>query len=139
MFDLLNKHSAVAALNPSTAVKTATTGVTVDLQINNGSNSVMFAVIAGTITDGTHTFTLQDSPDGSAWTNVPAAYIQFGTGAAAGFTSSTTAGTVIKIGYLGNTNGGYRYVRLSVTASGTTGGLYSAIAFVGHGALLPAA
>jgi len=57
----------------------------------------------------------------------------------ASFTSATTSGTVTKLGYLGNTNGSNRYVRLVVTvASATTGGFITAIAMLEGFGFLPA-
>lgn len=136
MIDAYNRVSVFTALNPQAGRTASANGTGVDLLTNNGSNSVVFAVTAGVITDGTHTFKLQDSPDNTTFTDVPALYVQnFG----ANFTSSTTTGACVKMGYLGNTNGGYRYVRLVATvATATTGGFYSAIAILGHAALLSA-
>ena len=141
MLDNYNRISGLSALKPQAARTASANGDTVDLMTNNGSNSCVFVVIAGAITDGTHAFKLQDSPDGSTWTDVPTTatnyYVQ---GSGQSFTSATAAGTVIKLGYMGNTNGGYRYVRLATTVtSATTGGFYSAVAILGHGALLAAA
>lgn len=138
MRDLYNKLSGLAALAPTVKVTATTNGTAVDLSsVNNGSNTCMFVVIAGQITDGTHAFKLQDSPDSSTWTDVAAPYIQ---GSGQSFTSSTTSGTVIKLGYLGNANGNSRYVRLvSTVTSATTGGYYSAVAVLGEGNSLPAA
>lgn len=137
MIDSYNRVSVVSAFKPQAARTASANGDTVDLSLNNGSNSVVFSIVAGTITDGTHVFKLQDSSDGTAWTDVPALYVQ---GYGQSFTSATTAGTALKIGYLGNTNGGYRYVRLATAVtSATTGGFYSATAVLGHGSMLPAA
>lgn len=138
MRDLYDRLSAVVALAPGAKVIATTNGTAVDLlSVNNGNNSCMFSVVAGQITDGTHTFSLQDSPDNSTWTNVAAPYIQ---GAGQSFTSATASGAVVKLGYLGNANGNSRYVRLvSTVTSATTGGYYSAIAVLGEGNSLPAA
>lgn len=136
MIDSYNKITGATGIIPA-AAKTATgTYVAVDTLLNNGCNSVCFLIVNGVITDGTHTFKLQDSPDNSTWTDVPALYVQ---NAGLALTSATTSGTVSKIGYLGNTNGGYRYVRLATTVAGaTSGGFYAAVAVLGHAALLPA-
>lgn len=139
-FDVYNRATVVGALNPAAARTTSTNGTSVSLVANNlGSNGVMFAVIAGTITDGTHTFKIQDAPDSSgspgSWSDVAAPIAQLPSVVA--FTSSTTAGTVIKIGYLGI----QPWVRLvcTVTGSPSTGGIYAAIAFELANASLPAA
>ena len=139
MLDIINKVSFANALAALTANKNALNGPQIDLlSVNNGSNTLAFAIVAGTITDGTHTFTLQDSPDGVTWTNVAAPYLQIGASGNV-FTSATTAGTVLKLGYLGNPGGASRYVRVVVAASGSTGGIYYGVALLGGGEQLPAA
>lgn len=136
MIDEYNRVSVFTALNPAAGRTASANGNAIDLLTNNGTNKLVFAVCAGVITDGTHTFKLQDSPDNSTWTDVPVLYVQ---NSGANFTSATVTGSCVKMGYLGNTNGGYRYVRLVATvATATTGGFYSAIAYLGGGALLSA-
>ncbi len=131
-YDLYNRVTGVSALTPAARTASAN-GTAVDMTTNN-ANGLTFLVYAGTITDGTHAFKLQDSPDNSNWTDVAAPFIQ--QGSTTSFTSSTTSGTVLKFGYLGLT----RYVRLVATVSGTTtGGVYSAVAVEGLEASLPAA
>lgn len=77
-----------------------------------------FDWVVGTITDGTHTPKLQDSPDNSAFTDVAAAF-QVGTLAA------LASNTNQSVSYIG----GQRYVRAVITVSGaTTGGVYAATA-----------
>lgn len=141
MLDNYNRISGAAALTPRAAIATNTTtnGSAVDLMsVNNGSNTLVFLVEAGTITDGTYVFKIQDSPDNSTWTDVPAPYVQ--APASLTWTSATPSGTILKIGYLGNTGGANRYVRLVVTSTGTTsGGFMSAVAVLGGGEVLPAA
>lgn len=133
-YDLYNRITGASAIAPGAARTTSTNGTAIDMTTYNG-NALTFLALAGTITDGTHTFKLQDSPDNSTWTDVAAPFIQQGSVVA--FTSSTTSGTVLKFGYLGLT----RYVRLvcTVTGSPSTGGVYSAVAVEGHEASLPAA
>lgn len=135
-----NRSSYAAALPPGAAIKTTTQGNAIDLlSVNNGCNSLTFIVMAGTITDGTHAFTLQDSPDQNTWNNVNAPYFQIGPGGNI-FTSATQLGTTLKFGYLGNPGGASRYVRLVATVNGATnGGAYVAMAELGLGSQLPAA
>lgn len=123
--DVYNSISGISALAPGAARTTSANGATIDrTSLNGGNNGVAFLVHAGTITDGTHTFSLQDSPDSTTWTAVASPYVQ--TPATTAFTSSTTSGTVLKFGYMGV----QQYVRLisTVTGSPATGGYYSAIA-----------
>jgi hypothetical protein len=139
MLDAFNRNSYAVALAPGAKITAATTnGTAVDLSsVNNGANSLVFSVVCGTITDGTWTFKLQDSPDNTTWTDVPAPYVQTQN---ASWTSATPSGTVTKLGYLGNVNGANRYVRLVVMgATVTTGGYITSIAELGLSSLLPAA
>jgi len=131
MLDVYNKVSFVNALAPAAKITAATTnGAAVDLMsINNGANRLVFTAIAGVVTDGTYTFKLQDSPDNSTWTDVPATYVQGPS--VASFTSGTAVGATTKLGYLGNAAGASRYVRLVVSgATITTGGFITAIAML---------
>lgn len=131
-YDLYNRVTGVSALAPAAHTASAN-GTAIDMTTYN-ANGLTFLVQAGVITDGTHTFKLQDSPDNSAWTDVAAPFIQQGSTVA--FTNATTSGTVLKFGYLGLT----RYVRLVSTVAGaTTGGIYGAVAVEGLEASLPAA
>lgn len=91
------------------------TGTAVDMQgSRNYFRVAMMVVMAGAITDGTHTVTLQDSDDGTTgWVDVPSegregSFPVFATG---------QANTVARVGYLGRK----RYVRASITTSGAPG------------------
>lgn len=99
-------------------------GDTIDRSDTNAS--VEFAVISGTVTDGTWTFTIQDSDDGSAWANTAAGNIQ-----GAPMVYSPGNNDIVKeLGYAGSK----RYVRLSVTSTGAaTGALLGAVAVVTGG------
>jgi phosphoribosylamine-glycine ligase len=96
-------------------------GTTVDLHENkDASRSAMLVVFSGTITDGSHAVTLQESDDGSAWSAVAAADLQ---GSVPTITA-TDDDKVFELGYLGSK----RYLRASVTTSGaTTGGTFGAL------------
>jgi hypothetical protein len=146
MRDLMNLVSFQSALAPGAARTTSVNGTSIDVtSLNAGNDGLCFEVTAGTITDGTHTFKLQDSLDGgTTWVDVPAPYLQTPSGQVNAFTSGTTSGTTIKFGYLGNANvgniansasptGGKILVRLvdTVTGSPSTGGYYSAVAVLG--------
>lgn len=103
------------------AARTATAnGTTVDRAADGARYQDALVVIdAGVVTDGTHTFAVQESADGSSWSAVADADLQ-GTEPAV---TSANDDTVYEIGYLG----GARYLRVAVTVAGaTTGGLYSA-------------
>ncbi len=80
-------------------------------------DSAEVALIVGTITDGTHTPSVQESDDDSTYTAVAAADL---IGTLAALASSTNQ----RVGYRGTK----RYVRAVSTVSGaTTGGVYAAV------------
>lgn len=104
------------------------TGEYVDLQ---GYEEVDVVITTGTITDGTHTFSLTEcDTSGGSYTAVAAADIivnaSFGGTAANGAVLDTTAthdNACITFGYIGTK----RYIRVvCVTAGSTTGGIFSA-------------
>lgn len=103
----------------------AVNGVTVDRFVNDVYyRSVTFAVHTGAITDGTHTVTIEDSDDGSAWGAAATADLQ---GTAPAITDSQD-NTVFEVGYVGPK----RYVRMVLTtATTTTGGFIDAVAVLG--------
>lgn len=154
MRDLMNLVSFQSALAPGAAHTTSANGASIDVtSLNAGNDGLCFEVTAGTITDGTHTFKLQDSVDGgTTWVDVAAPYLQTPSGQTNAFTSSTTSGSTIKFGYLGNANvgniansasptGGKILARLvcTVTGSPATGGYYTGVAVLGHAYDLAAA
>lgn len=111
--------STVKAINPA-AIRTSTvTGLTVDLA---GYRAATFVLFNGVVTDGTHTPDPEESDDDSSWSNISASDL---TTSFAALTSSSTAGTVQEVGYLGSK----RYIRLNVTVTGSpgTGGYYDAV------------
>lgn len=109
--DLYNNLSVATTLAP--AARTASeNGAAVDLQ---GYEGAMIAAIVGTITDGTHTLTVQESDDGSTWSDVAAENLQ-------GSFTNLASDTNQKVGY----HGTKRYIRVNVTVSGAAnGGAYS--------------
>jgi hypothetical protein len=126
--DLYQELAPVVSLAAAARTSSAN-GTGVDLQ-NYQGNAVIIA--AGTITDGTHAFKIQDSDDNSTFADAAAADV---VGSLTSFTSSTTSGTVREASYIG----AKRYVRVVATVSGTTtGGLYSAVVVRGRPRTLPA-
>lgn len=103
-------------------------GSTVDLGVfGNDFRTVLFVVHAGTVTDGTHTFSLEESTDGQDWSPVAARHVQ---GSPVELSDANDVG-VHQFGYIVHTA---RYVRVSVeVADATTGGLYGAVAVCGGG------
>lgn len=120
----------------ASAVRTNGTvnGITVDLGVyGNDFRSALFIVSAGTVTDGSHAITMQDSPDGTNWTAVPASKRQ-------GSLPTIVAANddaLFEFGYIVGTN---QFVRLVATTSGaTTGGAFSAVAVLSGASNSPVA
>jgi len=114
--DLYNELSGAISLAPAARTATAN-GTGVDLA---GYEGALITIVAGTITDGTHTIDIQESSDNTTFTSVAAADL-IGTEPVL---NNTTNNQVSKVGYIGSK----RYVRVvSTVASATTGGVYAAI------------
>jgi hypothetical protein len=158
MRDLMNYLSAKVVMGNGAQINTTTHSDAVDVtSLNGGNEGLMFLVEVGTITDGTHVFTLEDSYDGgSTWTTVATPYVQTPSGQSATVTSATAAKTVLKFGYLGNPNvpaitksagypvtnpnGNKVQVRTTNTCTpGSTGGYMTVTAVLGYAANEPAA
>lgn len=123
-------NNVLARLSLPVASRTNGTvnGTAVDKADTSGGvdnfTTALCIVIAATITDGTHTVTVQDSDDGSSFAAAAAADVQGGPVALAAAQSNTIA----ELGYTGNK----RYVRASVVTSGaTTGGSVGAVVVLG--------
>jgi hypothetical protein len=105
----------------------AVNGTGVDLTgTGNFFRSAMLLVIAGAITDGTHTFKLQESDDNSSFSDVAAGDLS------GSLTAVTTANasSVQRQSYTGSK----RYLRAVVTTAGaTTGGNTAAVIIMGSG------
>jgi hypothetical protein len=156
MQDLMNVLSAVAVIAPGAQIKTTTYSAAIDVTaLNGGNNGLVFVVDSGVITDGTHTFGLQDQIDGATWNTVAAPFVQTPAAQSSNaFVAATPSGTILKFGYLGNPNVGTDanstqsgspankvLVRLvdTVTGAPATGGYYGAIAILGYPFNEPAA
>lgn len=127
--DQYHDASGVSALDSQTiSTDTTTTGNTVDLL---GFKACTFYIQSGTLTDGAYTTKLQESDDASAWADVAAAN-QMG----APTFAATDDDTVKRIGYAGKK----RYCRLAiVSASTSSGGVFSAVAVKGAPEHMPVA
>lgn len=122
------KH-VVGMASASIASNTTThAGAAVDLAQSPGDwRSVLWLVVGGTITDGTYTLKVMDSPDNTTFTDVT------DTSMVQGPSSTITAtGGSAEIAYTGNK----RYARLSIVSTAvTTGGAISARAIL-HGSAM---
>jgi hypothetical protein len=118
---LYNVARAKLALTVALRTNGTVNGTTVDLNENkDGSRSAMLVVVVGTITDGSHAITLQESDDGSAWSTVAATDLQ----GSAPTIAATDDDVVRELGYTGSK----RYLRpVAVTSGATTGGTFGAV------------
>jgi hypothetical protein len=131
--DLYERVLAVPALTGITArVNAVVNGPTVDLGVfGNDFRTALFVISAGTITDGSHAFKVQESVDGTVWTDAAAAQVQ-NSGLSL---TSANSNSAAAIGYVA---GDPRYIRLVATITGaTTGGVYTAVAVLGEGSFTP--
>lgn len=109
---------------PIAVIDATDEGATVDrAQFKNFARSASVVVYAGTITDGTHTITLEESDNDSDWATATALL-----GSAPVLTSANDE-RVHEFGYTGNA----RYLRVVTTVSGSpeTGGVYGASILLG--------
>lgn len=124
-----NNVLAQAALTGVTArVNGTINGVAVDTnQFNNGFRDVEFVVNIGTVTDGNHALSVEESDtSGGTYTAVDASRV-FGAGQTL---TSANSNSVAAIGCRPTK----RFVRLVSTVTGTTtGGVYQAAAVLGNG------
>lgn len=108
--------------------KTAQTGTAADLQGYNGA-AVYFVV--STVTDGTHTPSVEhndtSSSGDSGWAAVSSSEL---TGSLSAFSNATSQ----KVSYIGSK----RFVRAKVASSGTTGAVYQAVVVRGAPSQSPA-
>jgi hypothetical protein len=134
MRNLYTQTLAVTALASATLDDGANNGATVDLGVNgNDFRDVLFVISTGTITDGSHAVTVQESANGTDWVPVPSNRIL-------GSLPTIVAADDDKLFQVGARAGTARYVRLLVTTSGATdGGVVSAVAILGSGSNNPVA
>lgn len=140
-------QSGLAALPTN---KNNITGQTINL---TGYNAATLYIPAGTWTDGTHTFTIQESIDGTTWNNANVANlvawqatsatvytpVKNGQAQPAAISSAATAVNQ-RIGYIGDSSATpYVRVNVAVTGSPTTGAQYDCIWILGEPRNLPAA
>jgi hypothetical protein len=124
------------------AYTASTNGASVDRYRNSGYAALTLMFLPGLWTDGTHVFTIQESPDNATWTTVAAADLLPGPevgvyGTAATFLPFNAASVVVqRIDYIGR----MRYVRVISTEGGTTtGAVYAVIAHLFAPTIYPAA
>src|SRR5271154_4747581 len=125
VYDLYNRIGVVPDLNPIARTATVSSGGINRQTYEQGSDALVAVLAVGAWTDGTHTFKLQDSPDNSTWTDVPAGLLQ---GSFTAISGTGQQNALQKVGYLGTA----QYVRAVDTVSGaTTGAVYGLFWIVG--------
>ena len=123
--DLKSNIDIVASLAPAARTATASGGGA-DLR---GYESAVVAFVPGTVTDGTHTPSVEESDDDSTYTAVAAADLL-------GSLATLASNVVQRVGY----RGGSRYIRAKITVSGaSTGALDAALVIRGNAARQPVA
>lgn len=122
MRDLKDNLDVVQTIAPLSAVRATgtATGAAVDLQ---GYDAAVAVFNAGAWTDGTHTPSLFDSPDGTTYTVVPASNLQ---GAFTPVTSAAGQSATQRVGYVGPN----RYVKGMLVGAGITTGLPSDMSII---------
>lgn len=126
--DLVQKISAALSVSPQVLTNGTVNGASADMQ---NFESAAVVVASGTVTDGTHTPSLEDSPDDSAWTAVAAGDL------IGSFTAIAAANDdeIQEVGYKGS----QRYLRAVVVTTGaTTGALVAAAIVRGDPRTIPA-
>jgi len=128
-----------ARAKPTLAIATrnaTANGTAVDRTLSGASgtnewfSSAMLLVHTGTITDGSHAITLEESDDNSAWAAVAAANLQGSLPTIA----AANDDTLYEVGYTGTK----RYLRAVTTVTpGATGGIYGATIVLGFPTVLP--
>lgn len=129
MRDIAHRIKMVQSI--ATAAHTAAVnGASVDLAQGSGYEAAAFYIDFGAWTDGTHTFTFQDSADNATWNTLAVPSIQ---NAAPAVSTNGSQNSDFISGYYG----GNRYLRVITTVTGqTTGAVYGAgvvLGFPHHG------
>ena len=121
--DLKSNIDIVTSLAPAARTATAS-GSGVDLR---GYESAVATFITGTVTDGTHTPSVEESDDDSTYTAVASADLL-------GSLAALASNVVQRVGY----RGGSRYIRAKITVSGaSTGAVDAALVIRGNATRQP--
>lgn len=129
---IFNESAERLALGPVVCAADATVnGVTINHRGAPYFRDLTLVLVAGAITDGTHTLVVQDSPDGTTWTDVADTRMIGGVVNHAELAENT----VTSVSYAGT----QPYVRMAVASTGTTvGGVFAGIAIQSNPRHLPA-
>ncbi len=123
--DLTGNLDVRSSLDPEDYTATAN-GAAVDLR---GFESAAVAFVVGTVTDGAHTPSVEESDDGAAWQAVAAADLS-------GALANLATGVNQRVGY----RGAKRYLRAVLAVAGATvGARAAAVVIRGNAAQRPVA
>lgn len=133
MRDLHNRIEVVSILSPIVVTATATPANDIDLAGWNSAELIIDVGLGANLASGTSfAFTLQDSPDGTTYSNVETADM-LGVTVTAGniltLDSAAEDNTIYHFGYIG----GQRYLQLTYTATGSPSVLFGVSLIKGHG------
>lgn len=136
MRDIVDRIHVVSAVDAMPAKKLTFTGATIDRMSNDGGyESLALYLLAGTWTDGTFAFAINDSPDAAVWTLVTA--VNEVPQPNTGFANISSVATAVpqKVGYIG----GQRYVQVVCTVTGApaTGCQLDIVAILGDARVNP--
>jgi hypothetical protein len=114
---------------PAVRTNSTVNGTAVNLG-TYGAESAIVAVNTGTITDGSHAVSVQDSDDGTTWGNVPAGRLT----ATPPTMTSADSNSLFEIGVVAVK----AFLRVVVVTTGaTTGGAFSAVVVAGDPGTTP--
>jgi hypothetical protein len=120
----------VHALSPAARTDGTANGTGIDRSPGNRYGSVVFAITTGVLTDGIHTFKIQDADADTGYADAAAGDVDG--------TASVTAITNDNVAFSFAYKGSKRWVRLVCTTSGaTTGGILGAVAVLGNPHVYP--
>ncbi len=128
-----------SGLDALPAKKVTFTSATIDrMKSDGGYEALALYLLAGTWTDGTFAFAINDSPDNSVWTAVgTSAPDNLIPDATTGFANISSVATAVnqKVGYIGSK----RYVQVVCTVTGApaTGCTMDIVAVLGNSRNLP--
>jgi hypothetical protein len=133
---LYNNVLAVQSLTAANRTNGTVNGTAVNLWSHTVGRqqfrSAMVLIQTGTVTDGTHTITVQESDDNSSFTPVADGDLQGSEPAIV----STNDNVIFEVGY----HGTQQYLRVSVVTTGaTTGGTLGAVILLGDARRRPVA
>jgi len=131
---LYNELITRVTISIAARINVTTNGTAVDRTDPTGgtdsTTAALVVIFTGTVTDGSHAFTVQDSDDGTTWAAASADHLQ-GT---VPTVTSTDDDKVYEVGYMGPK----RYLRVvAVGTGGTTGGIFGALVILGGAGRTP--